>query len=170
MSNSLRLHGLQALLSIGFPRQEYWSGLLLPSPGDLPDSGIEHRSPTLQADSLLSEPPGKPRWNHTVYNLLILLFSLSIMPPGSILLFGPIVGSFLLLNSFPWYKRITDCPTIYLLRSILFPVWGYYKQSCWKQLCIGFCVDKSLHFSMLKPQECIPGSYVKNIFHFKNTA
>ena len=44
---------------MGFPRQEYWSGLLFPSPGDLPDRGIEPKSPTLQADSLLSEPLGK---------------------------------------------------------------------------------------------------------------
>ena len=44
----------------GFPRQEYWSGYPFPSPGDLPDSGIEPRSPALQANSLLSEPPGKP--------------------------------------------------------------------------------------------------------------
>ena len=42
----------QAPLSMGFPRQEYWSGLPFPSPGDLPDPGIEPRSPTLQADSL----------------------------------------------------------------------------------------------------------------------
>ena len=47
----------QALLSRGFFRQEYWSGLLFLSPGDLPDPGIEPRSPTLQADSLPSEPP-----------------------------------------------------------------------------------------------------------------
>ena len=50
----------QAPQSIGFSRQEYWSGLLFPSPGDLPDSGIEPRSPALQADALTSEPPGKP--------------------------------------------------------------------------------------------------------------
>ena len=43
----------------GFPRQEYWSGLPFPSPGDLPDPGIEPQSPTLQADALTSEPPGK---------------------------------------------------------------------------------------------------------------
>ena len=40
--------------------QEYWSGLPFPSPGDLPDPGIEPGSPALQADSLPSEPPGKP--------------------------------------------------------------------------------------------------------------
>ena len=39
--------------------EEYWSGLPLPSPGDLPDPGIEPRSPALQADALPSEPPGK---------------------------------------------------------------------------------------------------------------
>ena len=50
---------LQAPLSMEFSRQEYWSGLPFPSPGDLPNSGIESGSPELQADSLLSEPPGK---------------------------------------------------------------------------------------------------------------
>ena len=50
----------QAPLSMEFSRQEYWSGLPRPSPGNLPDPGIEPRSPTLQADSLPSEPPGKP--------------------------------------------------------------------------------------------------------------
>ena len=47
--------------SMEFPRQEYWSGLLFPSPGDLPNPGIEPRSPTLQADALLTEPPAKPK-------------------------------------------------------------------------------------------------------------
>ena len=46
----------QSPLSMGFPRQAYWSGLPIPSPGDLPDSGIELVSPALQADSLPSEP------------------------------------------------------------------------------------------------------------------
>ena len=45
---------------MGFSRQEYWSGLPFPSPGDLPNPGIEPGSPTLQADALSSEPPGKP--------------------------------------------------------------------------------------------------------------
>ena len=49
----------QAPLSMGFSRQEYWSGLSFPSPGDLPDPGIEPGSPALQADTLISEPPGK---------------------------------------------------------------------------------------------------------------
>ena len=49
----------QAPLSMGFSSQEYWCGLPFPSPGDLPDPGIEPRSPALQTDALLSEPPGK---------------------------------------------------------------------------------------------------------------
>ena len=51
-----------APLSMGFSRQEYWSGLLFPSPGDLPDPGIEPGSPALQADALTSEPPGKHKY------------------------------------------------------------------------------------------------------------
>ena len=50
----------QAPPSMGSSRQEYWSGLPFPSPGDLPDPGIEPRSPTLRADTLPSEPSGKP--------------------------------------------------------------------------------------------------------------
>ena len=46
--------------SMEFSRQEYWSGLPFPSPGDLPDLGIEPGSPTLWADALPSEPPGNP--------------------------------------------------------------------------------------------------------------
>ena len=46
----------QAPLSMGFSRQEYWSGLPFPSPGDLPNPGIEPRSPALQANSLPAEP------------------------------------------------------------------------------------------------------------------
>ena len=62
---------LQAPLSLGFSRREYWSGLLFSSPEDLPDPGIEPRSPALQVDSLLSEPPGKPK--NTVVDSLSLL-------------------------------------------------------------------------------------------------
>ena len=57
--------------SMGFSRQEYWSGLPFPSPGDLPDPGIKPGSPALQADALLSEPPGN-RYNirHTTTKFL----------------------------------------------------------------------------------------------------
>ena len=59
----------QALPSIRFSRQEYWSGLPFHSPGDLPDPGIEPRSPALQADTLPPEPRGKPEYQ--VVNLMI---------------------------------------------------------------------------------------------------
>ena len=51
----------QASPSMGFSRQEYWSRLPFPSPEDLPNLGIEPRSPALEADALTSEPPGKLR-------------------------------------------------------------------------------------------------------------
>ena len=50
----------QPPLSMEFSRQEYWSGLSFPSPGDPPDPGIKSRFPALQVDSSPSEPPGKP--------------------------------------------------------------------------------------------------------------
>ena len=75
MSNSLWLWTVarQAPLSMGFSRQEYWSGLPCPPPGDLPDPGIEPESPVapeLQAGSLPLEPPGKPP--HNLMNLHLL--------------------------------------------------------------------------------------------------
>ena len=60
----------QAPLSVGFSRQEFWSGLPFPPPGDLPHPGINVGSPVLQVDSLLSEPPGKPQVALAVKNLL----------------------------------------------------------------------------------------------------
>ena len=54
----------QAPPSMGLSRQEYWSGLPFPSPGDLPNPGIEPRSPALQTDALTSEPPGKLFFNY----------------------------------------------------------------------------------------------------------
>ena len=52
------------LLSMGFSRQEYWTGLLFPSPEDLPDPGIEPGSPVLQVDSLTTELSGEPESNY----------------------------------------------------------------------------------------------------------
>ena len=48
-------------LSIGLPRQEYWSGLPFPSPGGLPDPGIKPESPALAGGFFTTKPPGKPR-------------------------------------------------------------------------------------------------------------
>ena len=62
-----RTAACQAPPSMEFSRQGYWSGLPSPSPGDLPNPGIEPRSPALQADSSLSEPPRKPWWYKWTY-------------------------------------------------------------------------------------------------------
>ena len=59
---------------MGFPSQEHWSGLPFPSPRDLPSPGSEPRCPALQADSLLSEPPGKPDISKIFLVFLALLF------------------------------------------------------------------------------------------------
>ena len=64
LSDSLRPQGLQPtrlLCPWGFSRQEYQDGFSCPPPGDLPNPGIKPRSPAFQADSLLSESPGKPK-------------------------------------------------------------------------------------------------------------
>ena len=58
----------QAPPSMGFPRQEYWSGLPFPSPEYLPNPGIEPRSPAMEADALTSEPPGKPNIQYSFVN------------------------------------------------------------------------------------------------------
>ena len=85
VSDSLQPRGLwptRFLCPWEFSRQEYWSGLLCPPPGHLPNSGIEPRSPSMQADCLPSEPPGKPRlsdvsfeniFSHSVGCLCLLL-------------------------------------------------------------------------------------------------
>ena len=54
---------LQAPLSMGFPRQEYWSGLPSASPGDIPNPEIEPSFLALAGRFFTIEPPGKPRWN-----------------------------------------------------------------------------------------------------------
>ena len=61
----------QAPLSMEFPRQENWSRLPFPSPGDLPNPGVKPKSPALQVNSLLSDPPGKPTF--TIVGSLYLL-------------------------------------------------------------------------------------------------
>ena len=63
----------QAPLSMGFSRQEYWSGLPCPPPGGLPNPGSKPRSPALQVDSLPSEPPGKPLRQSRVQTLALTL-------------------------------------------------------------------------------------------------
>ena len=67
----------QVPLFMGFSRQEYWSGLSFPSPADLPDPGIKPVSPALQADSLSTEPPGKPITNIIIVEMFEMLQELT---------------------------------------------------------------------------------------------
>ena len=60
---------------MGFSRQEDWSGLPFPSPGDLPDPGIEPESPVLQADFFPSDPPWKPQWSQIQHDPRVLVGS-----------------------------------------------------------------------------------------------
>ena len=77
MSHSLQPHGAcQAPLSMGFPRQEYWSGLPFPSPGDLPDPGTEPEFPASPADSLPLCPLGSP-------TPICMIHQIYILPAGS---------------------------------------------------------------------------------------
>ena len=64
----------QSPLSMGFPRQEYWSGLPFPSQGDLPDPGIEPASPALADEILTTKPPGKPSF---LYYRSIIVYPMS---------------------------------------------------------------------------------------------
>ena len=79
----------QAPPSMGFSRQEYWSGLPFPSPGNLPNPGIEAESPAFQADTLTSEPPGKPhletiqKENNMIRNLTIST-QILVIPPKNL--------------------------------------------------------------------------------------
>ena len=91
----------QAPLSMGFSRQEYWSGLPFPSPGDLPDPGTKPRSPALRADALTSEPPRKPP-KTDVYIVLKKVFFFKIY----IYLFGCLLG-------FPVAQWVKCLPTMW---------------------------------------------------------
>ena len=92
----------QASLSMRFSRQKYWSGLPSPSPRDLPNPGVKHRSPVMQAHSLQTEPPGNGkslffpavtqtsslRWRNRIFCQFQLCFVFSVLPsfPGPLLI------------------------------------------------------------------------------------
>ena len=104
----------QAPPSNGFSRQEYWTGLPFPSPGDLPNPGIKPGSPTLEADALTSEPPGKPQGRqegqvNTCPSLSLILQPL-LFPTGENS-FRNQIGLLLLLNQdsyhwLPWFSGL----------------------------------------------------------------
>ena len=105
----------EAPLSMGFSRQEYWSGLPFPSPGDLPDPGIEPRSPALQADALTSEPPGKPK---IVFVVAYFYSELKIPYISLHTVLSSVLTSFhffiLLLFSYPSFSHFGNCWRFFL--------------------------------------------------------
>ena len=136
VSDSLWPHGLsptRLLCPWGFSRQEYWSGLPCPPPGDLPSPGLEPRSPALQVDSLPSEPPGKCK-NTGVGSLSLLqrifltqelnwdllhfrwiLYQLSYQGSPILSLLGP---------------RLFFNPSIKIFISLIIYVWLLFKPAC----------------------------------------
>ena len=94
---TLWIAAYQALLSMGFSRQEYWSGLPFPSPGDLPNPGIKPRSPTLQADTLTSVPPGK--------QMKVAQLCLTLCDPMDCIVHGILQARILEWIAFPFSRR-----------------------------------------------------------------
>ena len=78
-----RMVAYQAPPSMGFSRQEYWSGLPFPSPADLPNPGIEPGSPALQTDTLPSEPQGKPPFSSQHRTTMVEMLDLEFRNQGS---------------------------------------------------------------------------------------
>ena len=103
--------------SMESPRQEYWSGLPLPFPGDLPNLGIEHGSPTLWADALLSEPPGSPNLQQTSHQFRNYTFP-------AVLLLGIYLEETLI-------RKVT-CPLMFI--AALFTIAKTWKQSVCQQM------------------------------------
>ena len=118
MSNSLWPDGLLAYHappSVGFSRQEYWSGLSFPSPGDLPNPGIKPGSPTLQADALPSEPP--------MTNLDSIFKSRYITFPTKVCLVKAMVFPVVIYGCESWTVKKAKCQ-----RIDAFELW------CWRRL------------------------------------
>ena len=110
----------QALPSMGFSRQEYWSVLPFPSPGDLPNPGIEPGSPALQADALPSEPPGKPESQPGA----------SINPLVD-MLHSPLHSQTSKTSSFSHFKSPRLCLLLYLSPASSRRAFSVFKDSPW---------------------------------------
>ena len=120
----------------GFSRHEYWSRLPCPPPGDLPNPGMEPRSPALQVGSLPSEPPGKPWWN-TLNTLFSCFFpcdssSYSGHWNKTILFFLLHLSAFVHLY-FSWNVYPHLCISETYFPKLPFPPWAQTHTSTWKQ-------------------------------------
>ena len=155
----------QAPPSTEFSRQEYWSGLPFPSPGDLPNPEIEPGSPAFQADALTSEPPGKQYY--TAKRILIYSIrtetrrpvSLGLTSAGNIPTSGD--SSFLLfctslvLNKYTNVKSMNNEDKVYLIHSVAFPSGTSDKEPTW-----GFTGAFMVNAEETRDADLIPGSGV----------
>ena len=121
----------QAPLSMGFPRQEYWSGLPCPSPGHFHDPKIEPRFPALQADSLPFELPGKPdegiKIQTTLYTLCIIKTILRCLGLHTLLL-SEVMPS-IIWNTHTSYIKYNFCWYWNIERVLIICLWNYLAVS-----------------------------------------
>ena len=120
----------QAPLSMGFPRQEYWSGLSFASPTDLPNPGTESAFPAMAGGFLTTEPPGKPyTWLYMVFSLELQLCYKSFLPSQSKLVMWSCVPS---LSTVPQSELI--CGDVYILWA-LFPKVNHVEMCIFSEHC-----------------------------------
>ena len=118
----------QAPLSMGFSRQEYWSGLPFLSPRDLPNPGIKPGSPALQADALPSEPPGKPKVKMKVAQLCP-----TVCDPTDCVVHGILQARILEWVAFPFSRRSSqprDWTRVSNIVDRCFIVWATREVLC----------------------------------------
>ena len=106
----------KAPLSMGFSRQEYWSGLPCAPPGDLPNPGIEPAAPALQVDSLLLSPWVSP--NHSIHSPLCLRATLILLPLGIISFWYNIISNDLHCLDFLEYHVVSTVLCYYAANRI----------------------------------------------------
>ena len=135
--------------SMGFSRQECWSGLPFPSPGDLPDPGIKPGSPALQADALLSEPPGKQGQKESVAYFSPLSNSISLFLSLSLFFFWLCFKSSNLLNLLIHLSvTLTNfISTYYMPRTVLST--GCKMMNVYKNVCVFICREIHMCIYML---------------------
>ena len=113
---------------MGFPKQKYWSGLPFPTPGDLPDPGIEPRSPALQADSLLSEPSGKTQFLQICQLFLLNSLYLLVLPTNLASSRAMLAGMYFLSSA-----SHTAFPSLpHFLQNVLFSLPSSCTQSIYR--------------------------------------
>ena len=129
MTDSLQPHGLYPTWLLrpwdsppmGFSRQEHWSGLPFPSPGDLPNPGIEPRSPALQVDALTSEPPAKLLIFYILFNKVLTIYPVLRQEPKSYCYF------FSLLCHHPFNTPILEFAPVSCMVTAIFPLLNIFN-------------------------------------------